>query len=38
MALGLPLEVADSGEDEVSDRVGEFGGRSLTFVDALDRR
>jgi len=38
MALGLPFEVADSGEDEVSERVGESGGASLTFVDALDRR
>lgn len=38
MALGLPFEVADSGKDEVSERVGESGGGSLTFVDALDRR
>jgi hypothetical protein len=38
MALGLPFDVADSGEDEVSERVGELGGRSLALVDALDRR
>lgn len=38
MALGLPFDVADSGDEEVSERVGEDGGSSLTLVDARDRR